>query len=117
MKKLIYLLLGSFLLAGCYYDNEEELYPASPNPNDTAEVSYAASIQPMIAQNCAIPGCHVANAQSPDLSSYAGLFANKDRAKARAVDGSPTPMPAAGLMSAENRNKLATWIAKGAKNN
>lgn len=115
MKKLIYLLLGSFVLGGCYYDNEEELYSATPT--DTAAISYAAIIQPMIAQNCAISGCHVTNAQLPDLSSYAGVLANKDRVKARAVDGAPTPMPAAGLMSAENRNKLGTWIDRGARNN
>ncbi len=117
MKKLVYILLGSLVLSGCYYDNEEDLYSAAPNPNDTAAISYVTTIQPMIAQNCAIPGCHVANAQLPDLSSYAGLFANKDRVKARGVNGSPSAMPASGLMSPENRNKLGTWIDRGARNN
>lgn len=116
MKKLIYLLLGLLLLGSCYYDNEEELYPSS-GVTDTAAVSYSATIQPMIAQNCAISGCHTANAQMPDLSSYAGVFANRDRVKARAVDASPSPMPASGLMSAANTNKLARWIDAGALNN
>jgi hypothetical protein len=45
------------------------------------------------------------------------VFANKDKVKARAIDGTPTPMPSAGLMSLSNRNKLAAWITVGAPNN
>jgi hypothetical protein len=45
------------------------------------------------------------------------VFASKDRVKARAVDGNPSPMPSSGLMSLTNRNKLAAWIAAGAPNN
>lgn len=102
----------SLTLGGCYYDNEEELYGS-----DTTAVSYSAAIRPMIEVNCATSGCHVANAQSPDLSSYPALVANKDRVKARAVDGSPSFMPVAGPMSQANRDMLKRWIEAGALNN
>lgn len=102
-------------MSGCYYDNEEELYPTGTDT--TSVVTYQLTIQPMIAGNCAISGCHVTNGQSPDLSTYQGVFDNRSQVKARAVNGTPSPMPAAGLMSADNRNKLAKWIDSGAPNN
>lgn len=116
MKRLLYISLSMLALSGCYYDNEEELYPpATQNAGDT--IKYSTHIQPMIAGNCATSGCHVAGAQSPDLSTYQGVFDNRDRVKARAVNGDPGPMPSAGLMSQDNRNKLTKWIADGALNN
>jgi hypothetical protein len=115
-KKLYTLLFGVIALSGCYYDNEEELYPQTKT-TDTSTVSYAATIAPMMANNCAIPGCHVANGQSPNLSAYQGVFNSRSVIKERAVNGNPTWMPAAGPMSTNDRNALARWIDAGAPNN
>lgn len=119
MKKTIYLLLfGILVLSGCYYDNEEELYPNSKQTiSDTTVISYAATIAPMMASNCTTPGCHASGQQSPDLTTHAGVSANKNIVKSRAVDGSPSWMPAAGAMSKANRDALAKWINDGALNN
>lgn len=123
MKKTIQItlgLLGSILfLTGCYYDNEQELYPNTSNNNqtDTGTVSYVATIQPLMATNCATPSCHAAGAQAPDLSTYQGVFNARDRVNARAVNLNPTPMPPSGAMSQQNRNALSKWIAAGALNN
>jgi len=116
-KKLVYVSALFALLAstGCYYDNKEELYGTLAP--DTSAVSFATDIQPMIQSNCATAGCHAANGQSPALTNYAQIFAQKDRIKARAVDGTPSPMPSSGLMSVANRNKITAWINKGAPNN
>lgn len=104
-----------FILSGCYYDNEEELYPNTKNDTTTI-VRWTVHIKPIIDANCATSGCHSTGAQSPDLSTHQGVFDSKDRVKARAVDGNPSSMPASGLMSAANRDKIAKWIAAGAKN-
>lgn len=118
MKKILYLSLAllTLSLSACYYDKEEELYPNSfNNTTDTTAATYALTIAPMLTTNC--NNCHMPGGNSPDLTTYANVFANKDKVKARAVDGTPTPMPSAGLMSLDNRNKLAAWIAAGAPNN
>ncbi len=118
MKKIVYLTLTvlTLSLSACYYDKEEELYPNSFNKNaDTTSITYALTIAPMLAANCTT--CHTTGGDAPNLTTYANVFANKDKVKARAVDGTPTPMPSAGLMSLDNRNKLAAWIAAGAPNN
>lgn len=118
MKKILYLSITALTLSlsACYYDTEEEMYPNSFGGNtDTANVTYSGSIAPMLAANC--NNCHKAGGNSPDLTAYANVFANKARVKARAIDGNPSPMPSSGLMSLTNRNKLAAWIAAGALNN
>jgi hypothetical protein len=118
---LILILIGSIFLAGCYYDKEEELYPNSSTTSTTSTtapvmVSYKNDIQQLMANNCATPGCHVTGAQSPDLSSYTGLFGSRAIVKDRANSVS-NPMPSGGLMSISNRNLLNSWIDAGAPNN
>ncbi len=44
------------LATGCYYDVEEELYPAQAATCDTAGVTYATTVQPILAANCY--SCH-----------------------------------------------------------
>jgi hypothetical protein len=117
MKSIFSILLFGYvvLLSSCYYDKEEELYPNS-NTDTISVAKWGAHIKPIMDANCATSGCHAAGGQSPDLSTYQGVFNSKDRVKARAVDGNPSPMPASGLMNAGNRDKIAKWIAAGAKN-
>ena len=43
-------------IQGCYYDIEEELYPASTNTCDTLNVTYIATVKPIIDANC--NNCH-----------------------------------------------------------
>lgn|GEM_PF-167440 len=58
MKKLLYTLLLSLLITpfinGCYYDNEEYLYPKLSC--DTTNVTFIATVNPIIQSNCA--SCH-----------------------------------------------------------
>ncbi|MES2780247.1 MAG: hypothetical protein V4651_10165 [Bacteroidota bacterium] len=125
MNKLALFLLAGTLLTGCYYDNEEELYPqtttattattATTSTTTGTVVTYTSDIQPLIAANCAVPGCHVAGATFPDLSSYTGLKNNITAVKTRAID--QQTMPAAGPMSSADIAKLQSWIDAGALNN
>lgn len=119
MKKTLYLiLLGMIGLSGCYYDNEEDLYPNSTtSTTDTSTVSYKTTIAPMMETNCTTSGCHETNGQLPDLTTHPGVYGSRDAVKARAVFGDPSPMPASGLMSTANRNDLQKWIEAGAPNN
>lgn len=110
-------LLFAVLSSGCYYDIEEELYPNSFC--NTENVSWSADVQPLISGNCAISGCHVSGAQTPDLSTYAGAKAAADAGAilARAINGDPSPMPGSGLLPNCDRQTLKAWLDAGAPNN
>ena len=47
MKKLLIIPLLA-LLAGCYYDNEEELYANQGNNCDTTNVTFSGTVFPVI---------------------------------------------------------------------
>lgn len=118
MKNIIYLFLFTcIVLTGCYYDNEQELYPnnSTTSTTSTTVVTYSGDIQPLMTNKCASPGCHVAGAQSPNLSTYNGVSTNKDRVRIRAVV--QKTMPSAGPLSNSDIAKLDSWIQAGAPNN
>ncbi len=55
-KKLVLVLMGLFTVAmlhnGCYYDNEEELYPFEGLNCVTTGVAYAADVTAILSANC-----------------------------------------------------------------
>jgi hypothetical protein len=62
-RHALYVLVFTFVIAGCYYDKEELLYPSLSSVCDTTGVTFAKSIKPMLASNCY--SCHSdANAAS-----------------------------------------------------
>lgn len=122
MKKLIYT-AGLFLIialsSGCYYDNEEYLYPTAGNC-DTANTTFT-KVNTILQANCV--GCHSTNNQGGgyDLSNYAGV-------KTSANDGSlfatitwasgHSKMPKnASKLDDCSINKVKAWIDRGAINN
>lgn len=115
-KDLLMLLLP-FTVVGCYYDNEEELYPFSAC--NTQNVTWSADIQPIIQLRCATPSCHVVGGQTPDLSTYAGVKAQADagRIKARVIDRTPSSMPPSGALPACDQQLIDAWLAAGAPQN
>lgn len=117
MKKALSILACTALLAlsGCYYDNEQELYPNSYC--DTTSVTWSFSIQPLINSNCAIPGCHVPGAQSPDLSTYEVVRSNAASIRGVVIDGSPFIMPPTGQLPSCDRLKVSRWVDGGALQN
>ena len=74
-----------------------------------------AEVKAMMAANCA--SCHSgANASGgKDWTVDCNIVANKDRIKARAVDGVPSFMPQGGELTQENKDKITAWIAGGGK--
>lgn len=110
------ILVVMFVFTSCFYDNEEELYPNNNNPGPAPTVvTWSTNVKPIIDQYCATSGCHVAGAQSPDLSTYTGVFNFRERVKVRATV--QDNMPASGALNQANQDALAKWINDGALNN
>ena len=56
MKTFITVVFCMILAAGCYYDNEEYLFPETNTSCDTIQVTYSASVAPILQQYCL--SCH-----------------------------------------------------------
>lgn len=74
---------------------------------DTATVRYSNYIANIINTNCG--SCH------PEYTNYNGLkdIADNGSLKARAIDGTPSPMPQSGLLPQSTRDTILWWINGG----
>lgn len=127
MKRTLILLsmaIGAILLTfppGCYYDNEQDLY-GDPAPCDTAAVSYANFIEPLLQDHCY--KCH--KETEPEFSGY--ILEGYENTRDYAISGkiadrtnnAANPMPPlseGGLLPDCDRQKIKAWIAAGAPQN
>ena len=121
ISRLTFLMgLSSLLfLTGCYNDNEQDLYP-NKSTCDTTNVTYAATIAPIMQANCNT--CHGITQPSGNVvtENYEGL-------KIPALNGKLWPavswtgsknMPQNGSqLSSCDLAKINIWIKAGAPNN
>ena len=117
--KLLPALIILLASAGCYYDNEEELYNCAV---DVANIKYATTINSMLTSYGCI-GCHgtIAPSGNITLNTHAGV---KAAAETGQLYGSIThatgfsPMPQGGSkMNACDIKKIKAWIDAGMPNN
>lgn len=106
---------------GCYYDNEEILYP-DITACDTANVTFNRTITKLLSDNCL--SCHsnsqaAANGNNIRLESHADVAANAVRVSG-AINHLPsyTPMPKnGGKLSSCLIRQFDLWIQKGTPDN
>ncbi len=79
-----------------------------------AGVKFTA-VKAMMATNCATTGCHAGSSPQSGLNftDDCTIVAQSARIKARAVDGIGGFMPAAGQLSAADKQKITDWITAG----
>jgi hypothetical protein len=107
---------------GCYYDNEEDLYPFS-NICDTTNTSLSGVVKPILRGNCY--GCHSASAAGSagagiNLEDFASLegWANNGRLVQSVEHTGCCPMPKGGSkLPPCDIEKIKSWVASGAQNN
>src|SRR5688500_309116 len=117
---VILILLGLVAVSGCYYDNEEYLYPtpASGGGCDTTTVSFSQRLMPIINNSCIT--CHNASLPSGNvkLETYADVVANIDLI-IPAIDWSgPFDMPQGGAKLPNcDIAAFVAWRDHGAQDN
>lgn len=126
MKKIfptfrILMTLTILIIAGCYYDNKEELYPVDPNGCDTLSVTYSGYIKATINNKCATAGCHAGISPTGyDLSNYAvtATMAANGRLMESIRHTGSSPMPL-GLPKLDDCTiaKINKWVQDGAPDN
>jgi hypothetical protein len=103
--------------SGCYYDNEEELYPPPPAPDTSVVVKYTTDVEPLLRQNCY--ACHsTATHQTMGKVNLEGYANTKTAAQTpRFVSclkwEQGCNMPPAERMPAEQIRTIEHWIATG----
>lgn len=73
------------------------------------------AVKALIQASCL--SCHNSTNASggANFSIDCNIVSSKDRIKLRAVDGTPSPMPTGGLLSATERQKITDWINAGGR--
>jgi hypothetical protein len=109
----------AFLVTGCYYDSEEELYGATTC--DTSNVTYAGTVNTILISNSCY-SCHgtpATNGAPFSLEGYSNLNAHKDRLLGAINHSSSYAAMPMGLpkMNQCDINKIAVWMQAGAPNN
>lgn len=74
-----------------------------------------SEVKQLIQTNCA--GCHGGSSPQSglDFSKDCVIIQQKDRIKARAVDGNPSFMPTGGQLSTADKNRITAWINAGGR--
>lgn len=113
------LLLALVLVAGCYYDVEEELYPTLEC--DTENMSYVNDILPIIQGNCYTCHDQGSNFGGVTLEGYESLKTYVDNGRLlgaiRHESGFSTMPKNAPQLVACNIEKIEAWINAGAPDN
>jgi hypothetical protein len=79
----------------------------------TSGIGYAASIAPIIQNNCAVSGCH-SGTQAPDFRVFKNIQDNA--AQIKVLTGNKT-MPQNGTLSQSQIDMIACWVDDGAPAN
>ena len=115
---LILAMLFTFVLPGCYYDNEEELYG---NNCDTTNVTFSLSVKPIIDGSC--NSCH------STISAQGGIVLDNHTALKGFADSGQlsgainhqtgySAMPKGGAKLSDcSISIIDKWIADGSPNN
>ena len=108
------LLVSAFLLAACASDNEEDLLDQEPCDET---ISLANDVQPITNTHCAITGCHISGAQSPDLSMNQNILDRASGIRQRTQNRSMPP-PASGITLTDDEiATIGCWVDQGADEN
>lgn len=126
MKRLITIattvIITTIIAVSCYYDSEESLYPELTTSCDTLTVTFAATIVPILNNNCY--SCHsnttaASSGNNIKLQNYADVAA-----QATAIAGSINhkaafqPMPKnGGMIKACSLKQFDIWVNAGKPNN
>jgi hypothetical protein len=121
IKSVVILSFLSLLFAGCYNDNEADLYPFSKTPCDTTNVTYTQTILPIMSGSCNV--CHSTAMASGGVvtDTYASLStvaANGKLWGGISWASGYYPMPNGGnQLSPCDLGKIKKWINQGYLNN
>lgn len=108
LRLSIIIILGlCSVLTSCYYDKEDQLYPAeNVVACDTTNITYTAVMKSFFDTRCATSACHQPGMQSPDLSTFASASASASTLYSSALNANHSSRYSA---SACEKTQLQIW--------
>ncbi|MBK8628251.1 MAG: hypothetical protein IPN86_22645 [Saprospiraceae bacterium] len=119
-RLLIFFSLVTFIFSsGCYYDSEEDLYPAANCSTDA--VSFANDIQPIINNSCIVCHSTVANLGNITLEGHTAVlkYANDGTflGSVKHLSGYSAMPQGSSKINDCSIAKIESWINAGSPNN
>lgn len=114
MASLAALLLISI---SCASESEDQLPPPSAVRCEDSNPTLSADIQPIIQQNCAVAGCHVAGTGRADFTIKENILQYASTIMANTQSGFMPPSGSGQSISASQKELIYCWVNKGAKDN
>jgi uncharacterized membrane protein len=104
------------ILAGCYYDNAQQLYPGTNVDCNTVNATFV-NVKTIVAEKCSTAGCHDAGSAGGGivLETYDQIRARSDRIRQRVIVD--RTMPPGSPLSSTEVAILKCWISSGSPNN
>ncbi len=100
----------------CVYENEEELFGS--NPCQPEITTYSGVIEPIIANNCALPSCHDgSNPVLPNFTILENVQTNPLLFKNFSVTRTMPPSSSGIVLTVKQIDDIACWVDSGAQNN
>ncbi len=126
MKRISIILMITFVasVSGCYYDNEEKLYPQISTGCDLSNVTFSGTVKPILQASCF--SCHsnsqaLNNGGGVKLENYADVVTLVSNGKlmgtATHANGYDAMPKGGGKLTDCEINQLQTWIDNGKLNN
>lgn len=107
------------IFLACSSESEDAL-PPPPTPSQDCEdkdVSLAQDVIPIIQQNCAVSGCHVAGTGRVNFTVKANIVQNASLIRTNTQSGIMPPAGSGSSLSAEQKAAIACWVQNGANDN
>lgn len=118
-RVVYFFLTASLIVSGCYYDNEEELYPG--NICITENMSYTNNVLVILENNCYTCHDQTSNQGGVTLEGYANLKTYVDNGKLlgaiKHLPGFPQMPDGRPKLGQCQIDKIEAWINQGALNN
>jgi len=123
MKRIIsiLLILSVAIIAGCYYDSEEKLYPVVSTSCDLTNVTFSATIKPILKTYCY--SCHsnsnaTNNGRGVKLENYADVKDNISKILVSVKQNNASfPMPVGGKLGDCEIKQIQKWSDNKTPNN
>lgn len=101
----------SLFITGCYYDNEEELYPGSGSlACDTTGVTFSTDIMPVVNAKCALSGCHASGGLGPLMTNQSQFDGLASSGKIRTRVLVQKDMPPSGPLPLCEQQKVDAYL-------
>lgn len=107
--------------AGAYTVTAKDGLGCSKNTNVTVAAAAAGplftAVKGVVTANCALSGCHSGSSPTGGINFTVdcNIVINKERIKARAIDGNPSIMPPTGSLPQADKDKITAWLTAGGK--